>query len=156
MDSAFLSNLQSRYGITKTFPLLIKPKQQYINLIPIHVNNVLLRKCRAIFLISICLTFLPACATKTTLQKNDEWFSHDKYAHFLVSTAVAAGIAKAAKDNGRSDCDAARIGFALTISLGAAKESYDKRKRKTLYSYHDMVWNTAGSALGSLLGSGCR
>ena len=40
--------------------------------------------------------------------------------------------------------------------IAAAKESYDKRTKKTLYSFHDMAWNFAGSAIGSLAGSNCH
>ena len=75
--------------------------------------------------------------------------------HFLLATAVSAVIAKAARDDGHENCDAALIGFSVTLTLGAAKESYDKRKQDTLYSYRDMMWNAAGSAAGSLLGSKC-
>lgn len=100
---------------------------------------------------------LTACAAQPPIQQQDDsWIGNDKYAHFLVSTALSAGIAKTAKENGMDNCDAALVGFSVTISLGAAKESYDKRKKKTLYSYHDMAWNTAGSAIGSLLGSNCH
>ena len=111
----------------------------------------------------IFILFLTGCAAfpaanpdiNKKTHKEDSWFTHDKYAHFLVSGAVSAGLAKAAKDNGKDNCDAALIGFGITLSFGAAKESYDKRKKKTLYSYHDMVWNAAGSAIGSLAASNC-
>lgn len=105
---------------------------------------------------AIFLLLLSACAAQPASRQDERWFSNDKYLHFLVSTAISASVAKAAKEDGREDCDAALIGFGFTISLGAAKESYDKRKRKTFYSYHDMVWNTAGSVTGSLLGSNCH
>jgi putative lipoprotein len=107
-----------------------------------------------LFLVSL-LAILPGCAAQQTNHANDEWFAKDKYAHFLLTTAVSAAIAKAAKDEGQENCDAALIGFSVTLTLGAAKESYDKRKKGTFYSYPDMVWDTAGSAVGSLLGSNC-
>lgn len=88
--------------------------------------------------------------------KEDSWFTKDKYAHFVLSGVTSAAIAKAAKEDGRDNCDAALIGFGITLSFGAAKESYDKRIKKTLYSFHDMAWNFAGSAIGSLAGSNCH
>ncbi|MGD8568750.1 MAG: hypothetical protein PVJ39_11715 [Gammaproteobacteria bacterium] len=74
----------------------------------------------------------------------------------MVSTALAGALAKNAKNNGHDDCNAALIGFSITISIGAAKESFDKRYRNTFYSSRDMVWDTAGSLVGSLAGSGCH
>lgn len=99
---------------------------------------------------------LTGCATAPANHQEDNWFGEDKYAHFVLSGLASAAIAKAAREDGRDNCDAAVIGFGVTLSLGAAKESYDKRYKKTLYSSHDMVWNLAGSTLGSLAGSNCR
>ena len=99
---------------------------------------------------------LSACAVAPTNHKEDVWFSQDKYAHFVLSGITSAVIAKAAKDDGQDNCEAAFIGFGITLSLGAAKESYDKRHKKTLYSFHDMSWNLLGSTIGSLAGSNCH
>ena len=97
-----------------------------------------------------------SCATAPANHQEDSWFSQDKYAHFVLSGLTSGVIAKAAREDGQSKCDSAFIGFSVTLSLGAAKESYDKRRKKTLYSYQDMTWNLMGSALGSLAGSNCR
>ncbi len=105
---------------------------------------------------SLLLLVLAGCATVPANQQEDTWFGEDKYAHFLLSGLTSAAIAKAAKEDGRDNCDAAAIGFGITLSLGAAKESYDKRHKKTLYSSHDMVWNLAGSTIGSIAGSNCH
>jgi putative lipoprotein len=101
------------------------------------------------------LFLLTACATAPANHREDDWFSKDKYAHFLLSGIASAAIAKAAKENGKDNCDAAMIGIGITLTLGAAKESYDKRRKKTLYSSHDMVWNLAGSTIGGLAGANC-
>jgi len=100
--------------------------------------------------------FLAGCATAPNNQQEDNWFGEDKVAHFVLSGLAGAAIAKAAKEEGEDNCDAALIGIGITMSLGAAKESYDKRHKKTFYSSHDMFWNLAGSTLGSLAGSNCH
>lgn len=110
--------------------------------------------CKIILLLLLLYT-LSGCATQNKNHLKDDWTSSDKYKHFLISTALSAAIANAAKSDSRDNCEAALIGFSVTLTLGAAKESYDKRKKKTLYSGKDMVWNAAGSAVGSLLGSNC-
>jgi len=99
---------------------------------------------------------ISGCAVVPAKQVEDNWWGEDKAAHFILSGVTSAVIAKAAKDDGQDNCDAALIGITVTLSLGAAKESYDKRYKKTLYSSRDMIWNLAGSTLGSLAGSNCR
>ncbi|WP_455197147.1 DUF2279 domain-containing protein [Kaarinaea lacus] len=106
-------------------------------------------------LLALTLSIPSGCATQQKNNIDDAWFAKDKYTHFLLSTAISAAIANAAKNNGNENCDAALIGFSVTLTLGAAKETYDKRKKGTFYSYRDMVWDAAGSATGSLLGSNC-
>lgn len=110
-------------------------------------------------LVLLAAVSLCSCATlppPPASPQDDPWFSNDKYLHLLVTTGISAGIARAAKNNGNEECRAALIGFSLTLTIGAAKESYDKRIKGTFYSTHDMVWDIAGSTLGSLLGSGCH
>lgn len=104
----------------------------------------------------IILCTLSACAAAPANHREDAWFSQDKYAHFVLSGLTSAVIANAAKKDGRDNCDAAFIGLGITLSLGAAKESYDKRYKKTLYSFQDMSWNLLGSTIGSLAGSNCH
>jgi putative lipoprotein len=87
---------------------------------------------------------------------NDRWLAQDKMLHFAVSGIISGLTAHAAKNNGSGRCEAAAVGFGVSISIGASKEIYDKYERKTGYSYRDMVWNVAGSTVGSLLGSRCR
>ena len=117
--------------------------------------NLLHTAIHKIFLLILLAYVLGGCATQNENHLKDEWTSSDKYKHFLVSTVLSAAIANAAKNDSRDNCEAALIGFSVTLTLGAAKESYDKRKKKTMYSGKDMVWNAAGSVTGSLLGSNC-
>jgi putative lipoprotein len=119
----------------------------------------ILKRLRKFYYQAIILTLLLftllGCAAQNKNGIQDDWDSPDKYQHFLLSTAISAATAYAAKNDSRDNCEAALIGFSVTLALGAAKESYDKRKKKTLYSGRDMVWNAAGSLTGSLLGSNC-
>ena len=106
-------------------------------------------------LLLLSTLYLAGCAANPVKQ-HSAWFAKDKAFHFATSTALSAGLAATAKQQNQSDCDAALIGFSISLAIGAGKESYDKRVKKTLYSYRDMVWNMAGAAVGSLLASGCH
>lgn len=88
-------------------------------------------------------------------KSGDGWFSEDKFAHFVGSALLAGAAAKEAQQRDHSDCSAAIIGVSVSLSIGAAKESYDKRIKQTRYSSKDMVWNTGGSLLGAIIGSDC-
>jgi len=88
--------------------------------------------------------------------EEDRWFAGDKYAHFLVSAAISSAVTQGAIENGQNKCDAARVGFTVTLTIGAGKELYDKYKKKTFYSYKDMTWDLLGSAVGSLGASNCH
>ena len=104
----------------------------------------------------LALQTLSGCAIQFSKDTDDKWFAADKYKHFLATTAISAAVASAARHNGSENCDAALIGFSVTLTIGAGKEIYDKRVRDTFYSYRDMVWDAAGSITGSLLGSNCH
>ncbi|WP_455376254.1 hypothetical protein [Kaarinaea lacus] len=138
----------------QTFPTIIRKIHFHIfnGALSSHMFNRTLKYFSGLLL----LLSLTGCATAPINHQEDTWFGQDKYAHFLLSGLTSAVIAKAAKEDGRDNCDAAVIGIGITLSLGAAKESYDKRYKKTLYSSHDMVWNLAGSTIGSLAGSNCH
>lgn len=111
---------------------------------------------RIVTIALLCSTFnLISCATPP-IKHNNPWFGKDKAVHFAVSTALAAGLTAAAKEHDRTNCDAALVGFSVSLAIGAGKESYDKRIKKTRYSYRDMVWNMAGATVGSVLASGCH
>ena len=93
------------------------------------------------------------CATLE--RSEDGWFTEDKFAHFVGSALLAGAAAKRAQQLGNSDCSAAMIGMSVSLSIGAAKESYDKRIKHTRYSSKDMVWNAGGGLIGGLVGSDC-
>ncbi|NOZ51896.1 MAG: DUF2279 domain-containing protein [Gammaproteobacteria bacterium] len=106
-------------------------------------------------ILSLCAMNLISCTAKP-LQSGGAWFAKDKAAHFATSATLAAGLAVAAKDKNQHNCDAALFAFSFSLAIGAGKESYDKRSKKTQYSYRDMVWNTAGATVGSLLATNCH
>jgi putative lipoprotein len=115
--------------------------------------GMLMKFLRYILLSASLLVANIGCAN---LNKSEgRWFSEDKFAHFVGSALLAGAAAKEAQQQGHSDCSAAVIGVSVSLSIGAAKESYDKRIKQTRYSSKDMVWNTGGSLLGSLIGSDC-
>lgn len=92
----------------------------------------------------------------TTGKQNDDWFGEDKLKHFVVGGVIGAGVTKIAENNGVHECTAPAVGISVTLVVGAGKESYDKRIKGTAYSWKDMVWNLAGSTLGSLAVSNCQ
>lgn len=80
----------------------------------------------------------------------------DKRKHFFVSAALGAAGAAAARNHGAEPCEAARTGIVFTIVIGAGKEYYDLRIKRTHWSWGDLFWDVAGGTVGSLLASGCR
>ncbi len=79
---------------------------------------------------------------------NDNWQGKDKAQHFAFSAAMAAaGNAYADKQNIQHR-DAAIFGILFSVSLGAAKELYDSRPAGTGWSWHDFVYDVAGSIAG--------
>lgn len=79
----------------------------------------------------------------------------DKRQHFFVSAALGAAGVVAARRHGAQDCEAARIGIAFTVAIGAGKEWYDLRIKRTHWDWGDLLWDVAGAAVGSLAASGC-
>ncbi len=105
--------------------------------------------------LGICsLLFLMAgCASLG--RDDDQWFGKDKAAHFVTSAAIGAAVAHESVERGHTNCHAALIGVGVALTIGAAKESYDKHIKRTHYSVRDMVWNIIGSSMGVLLATDC-
>lgn len=83
--------------------------------------------------------------------EKDKWFARDKYEHFAVSVFYSAGTTVVAHrhfDLGKKDAPV--VGFAVTISLGAAKEGYDHFGHKGTASIKDFIWDIAGALTGAL------
>ncbi len=83
--------------------------------------------------------------------EKDKWFSRDKYEHFAVSAFYSTGTTIVAHRHfDLSRKDAPVVGFAVTISLGAAKEGYDHFGHKGTASIKDFIWDIAGALTGAL------
>lgn len=80
----------------------------------------------------------------------------DKRKHFFVSAALGAAGAATARQHGAERCEAARSGIVFTLVIGAGKEYYDLRIKRTHWSWGDLFWDLAGGTVGSLLVSGCH
>ena len=76
--------------------------------------------------------------------------------HFLTASVIGAAATKVAVNNQASPCEAVFIGISTTLVIGAGKEWYDLKVKKTLFSWKDMVWNLAGGSIGSFAVSDCR
>ncbi|MBI6548408.1 YfiM family lipoprotein [Xenorhabdus lircayensis] len=81
-------------------------------------------------------------------QANDNWSGKDKAQHFLFSAVVAAaGNAYGDRQNWGYR-ESSQFSVLLSISLGATKELYDSRPSGTGWSWHDIVYDIAGTIAG--------
>ncbi|XBS71814.1 YfiM family lipoprotein [Acerihabitans sp. KWT182] len=78
----------------------------------------------------------------------DSWTGRDKAAHFVSSAALAMAGSAAAEHQNASPARSRNIGFAFSLSLGAAKEGYDSRAAGSGWSWKDFAWDVAGAATG--------
>lgn len=110
-------------------------------------------------LLGLLCCLLTACATPSMhhaiVNHNDDWFGVDKLAHFGASAAIAASVTNYRESHGSSGCDAARTGFAITMTIGAGKELYDKNIKRTFWSWEDLTWDMMGGIVGSLAAADC-
>ncbi|MDI6850813.1 MAG: hypothetical protein QMD82_02620 [bacterium] len=75
--------------------------------------------------------------------QNDPWWAKDKVRHF----ATAYILTKAAMQTGmEKKCSAG-----IVISLSVAKEIYDKKVKKSSFSFKDLLYDLGGIAFGYLL-----
>jgi uncharacterized protein YfiM (DUF2279 family) len=102
--------------------------------------------CKISAVIIVVLSF----AQVTGAENKDRWFAKDKYEHFALSAAYAAGSTFIAHRHFEmSKQDAPIVGFAITISLGAAKEGADHFSHKGVVSARDFLWDIAGALTGA-------
>lgn len=79
---------------------------------------------------------------------DDSWLGTDKQKHFLISAGMGAGFTRLAMEH-HGDPDAAALGIAGTISIGAGKEWYDLSAKKTCWSWRDFAWDVFGASVGA-------
>ena len=79
--------------------------------------------------------------------RNDPWLGRDKAMHGGVSFALAAGGYAASAPFIRPRPARAVCGLALSLSLGAAKELYDRAGHGTP-SGRDFAWDVVGALSG--------
>lgn len=85
----------------------------------------------------------------------DHWFGKDKLEHFAVSAAMAAAVTNYKQNHGSDGCEAERLGFSISVAVGAGKETYDKYVRHTYWSLKDFAWDVLGSSVGTLIAGDC-
>jgi len=98
------------------------------------------------FPILLFLCALMGCATVEG--DRDPWLGRDKAKHMGVGVLIGAGAAYGAKELDASDGEARAASVAVMIPLGAGKELYDQRVKKTFWSGKDFLWGVLGGLLG--------
>ncbi len=81
----------------------------------------------------------------------DSWTGQDKAQHFIASAMLAAAGNEYARHQGMSADRSAAFGLLFSVSLGAAKESWDSRPSGTGWSWKDFAWDVAGATTGYAL-----
>ena len=88
---------------------------------------------------AILLALLPTLAHACP---DDRWLGHDKAQHFVGSAALAAGVTAVTRSE--------LTGFAVSVSLGLAKEAFDSRHPgRHCASLRDLAADVAGAYVGA-------
>jgi len=85
-------------------------------------------------------------------KSEDPWMGRDKFSHLALSLSLVGfgyHLARMEAGAGRAQSRTAALGAAL--SLGLAKEFYDRKRPGPGFSYRDLVFDLMGSGLGLLL-----
>lgn len=106
--------------------------------------------CR-ITLISFVVIFLTQISSADN-NKKDSWLGKDKFQHFAVSAFYSGGISIV----GNRHFDMTRdnsiiLGASVTISLGGAKEIYDRSRPEETSSIKDFIWDIGGTLVGAVI-----
>lgn len=103
------------------------------------------RTCRASATLAALLVL---CLLPRTAQASDAWWGPDKALHFGVSVALSGAGYAASSLVLDEPWQRALAGGALSLGLGAAKESYDAWGDGDP-SWRDFAWDAAGSFVGA-------
>jgi uncharacterized protein YfiM (DUF2279 family) len=74
-------------------------------------------------------------------EKNDAWFSKDKFKHFFTSYIIYSVF---------YEVESKKTSSLITFSIGLSKEIYDGF-RKEKFSYKDLIYDVLGISFGLIL-----
>jgi len=77
------------------------------------------------------------------LVQSDPWWAKDKVRHFATAYVLTKSSMQAGIDR--------RYSAAIVFTLSVGKEVYDKKVKKTFFSFKDIIYDLAGVTLGLLL-----
>ncbi len=83
-------------------------------------------------------------------EPSDRWFARDKLYHFTVSAAIQSVGHSVLRANGHAYRDAAWTAAGVTLSVGVAKELWDRRTGGA-FSLKDLGADAAGTGAGAVL-----
>jgi putative lipoprotein len=117
------------------------------------MNRILSFSRIPVFLILIAALFILIQGCAPVFVKNDPWFGRDKLYHFVCTGAIGAGSTFAARSNGVCRSEAPVYGISAAVTIGAGKEWYDLKIKKTFWSWKDFTWDIIGGTAGSYAAS---
>ncbi len=86
---------------------------------------------------------------KDTLNLLDKWIAWDKLEHLGISVFFSATLYNVSHDFYYNDRRSSLcLSSGLTFSLGLGKEFYDRKVRRTKFSYKDLTADVLGIGLG--------
>jgi len=95
----------------------------------------------------VSVAFHPA--KKDTLNIPDKWLAWDKLEHLGISAFFSATLYNVSHDFYYNDQKSSiYLSSGLTFSLGLGKEFYDRKIRKSKFSYKDLTADILGIGLG--------
>lgn len=80
----------------------------------------------------------------------DRWFGRDKALHFTASAVIQSLGHSVLRANGHSFRDAAWTAAGVTLSVGVAKELWDRHDGR-YFSLKDLAADAAGTGTGAVL-----
>lgn len=83
-------------------------------------------------------------------QPTDRWFARDKALHFTASAIIQSVGHSALRANGRAYRDAAWTAAGATMSVGVAKELWDRHDGR-VFSLKDLTADAAGTGAGAIV-----
>jgi putative lipoprotein len=104
---------------------------------------------RRILLIAL-VVLSPVTATAQERPPRDHWFGADKLKHFFMSAFIESLTFSGLQAIGANRNTAFAGAVSATAGFAVGKEFWDRRVTG-LFSYRDLVWDTAGAGAGLLV-----